>query len=95
MWHELRKVFDGLSDDPSIRAIVLSGAGEKSFSAGLDIQSASKEGSMFNPRPQDVSDTARHAFKVRKWALQFQECVSSIERCEKRKSRNIIMLGAL
>ncbi|KAH6983536.1 ClpP/crotonase-like domain-containing protein [Ilyonectria sp. MPI-CAGE-AT-0026] len=83
MWHELKKVFDGLSDDPSIRAIVLSGAGEKSFSAGLDIQSASKEGSMFNPRPEDVSDPARHAFKVRKWALQFQECVSSIERCEK------------
>ncbi|KAH7140344.1 putative delta-delta-dienoyl-CoA isomerase mitochondrial precursor [Dactylonectria estremocensis] len=83
MWHELKVVFDRLSDDPSVRAIVFSGAGDKSFSAGLDLQNASAEGSKFNPRPEDKLDAGRQAFKTRKWALEFQHCVSSIERCEK------------
>ncbi|KAM5364612.1 hypothetical protein ACJZ2D_011393 [Fusarium nematophilum] len=83
MWLEMKTVFDHLSKDPSVRAIVFSGAGEKAFSAGLDLHAAAQEGSMFNPRPQDVSDAGRHSFAVRRWATQFQQCISSIELCEK------------
>ncbi|KAH6869191.1 enoyl-CoA hydratase/isomerase family protein [Thelonectria olida] len=83
MWLELKKVFDHLSDDPSVRSIVFSGAGDKSFCSGLDLQYASQEGSAFVPRQEDIGDPARHAFKMRRWALQFQDCLTSIERCEK------------
>lgn len=85
MWLEMKAVFSQLSDDPSVRAIVFSGAGEKAFSTGLDLKAASQEGSMFIPRPQDIPDAARHAVAVRKWIINIQDCVSSIERCEKRK----------
>ncbi|OJI98828.1 hypothetical protein ASPVEDRAFT_80458 [Aspergillus versicolor CBS 583.65] len=83
MRFELRDIFDSLSVDPSVRAIVFSGAGDKAFSAGLDVVSANKEGTMFNPRPEDTIDAARHAVAVRRWAQDFQDCVTSIERCEK------------
>lgn len=86
MWHELRAVFDALSEDASVRVIVLSGAGEKAFSAGLDVASAAVPGSLFNPRAEDIADGARYATQARRFALQFQESISSIERCEKRKS---------
>ncbi|KAI8648242.1 hypothetical protein NCS57_01492300 [Fusarium keratoplasticum] len=83
MWLELKQVFDHLADDPCVRTIVFSGAGDKSFCSGLDIQNAAQEGSVFNPRQEDIGDPARRAFKVRRWALQFQDCLTSIERCEK------------
>lgn len=86
MWHELRAVFDTLSEDASVRVVVLSGAGEKAFSAGLDVASAAVPGSLFNPGAEDIADGARYATKVRRFALQFQESISSIERCEKRES---------
>jgi len=86
MWEELRTVFDNLSTDASVRAVVLSGAGEKAFSAGLDIQSASATGSVFNPRLEDAEDGARRATTIRRFAFDFQDCISSIERCEKRES---------
>jgi delta(3,5)-delta(2,4)-dienoyl-CoA isomerase len=85
MWLELKQVFDHLADDPSVRTIVFSGAGDMSFCSGLDLQNAAQEGSVFNPRQEDIGDPARRAFKVRRWALQFQDCLTSIERCEKRK----------
>jgi delta(3,5)-delta(2,4)-dienoyl-CoA isomerase len=37
MWLNLRKIFEALSDDPSVRAIVLSGAGH-AFTSGLDVK---------------------------------------------------------
>jgi delta(3,5)-delta(2,4)-dienoyl-CoA isomerase len=38
MWHNLSKIFTKLSHDPDVRAIVLTGAGERAFTAGLDVQ---------------------------------------------------------
>ena len=38
MWLNLRKLFEQLSSDPHVRAVVISGAGEKAFTAGLDVQ---------------------------------------------------------
>ncbi|KAF5006307.1 hypothetical protein FDECE_7318 [Fusarium decemcellulare] len=64
MWHEMKVVFDQLSEDPSVRAIILSGAGEKAFSTGLDLEAASQEGSIFNPTPQDIQDVGWHSFAM-------------------------------
>lgn len=77
-------VFKRLSEDDSVRAIILSGAGPRAFSAGLDIQWASTDRIAFNPPSSNEMDGARRATAIRRFALDFQECVSAIEQCEKR-----------
>lgn len=37
MWHDIRKIFDQLSEDENVRCILFSGAGDKAFCAGLDV----------------------------------------------------------
>ena len=81
MWLELRGVFDHLSTDPSTRAVVLSGAGPKAFTAGIDIQEMTQDGVLADRTSADV---ARRATQLRRQVLQFQDCLSSIERCDKR-----------
>ena len=83
MWLEMRQIFDSLSYSPSVRAIILTGAGPKAFTAGLDIQATSQAGPLA-PAPEDPSrDGARIATANRRHILEFQECVQSIEKCEK------------
>lgn len=81
MWLQLGGLFRRLSADPDVRAVVFSGAGDRAFCSGLDVQSAS-ESWVF----QDVvppSDAARHAIKMRRYIADFQDCISAIEKCEK------------
>ncbi|KAH9900067.1 ClpP/crotonase [Xylariomycetidae sp. FL2044] len=80
MWHEIGKIFARLSHDPEIRAVVLSGAGDRAFTAGLDVTAAS-QGSAISPA--GGADGARHATKLRRDIVGFQECISQIEKCEK------------
>ena len=63
MWIELRDIFDKLSRDSSVRAIVLSGAGEKAFTAGLDVQAAANSGPLASA---EGSDPARKATMIRR-----------------------------
>ncbi|KAL2006935.1 hypothetical protein VTN00DRAFT_9603 [Thermoascus crustaceus] len=79
MWLELRQVFSQLSHDPSVRAIVLSGAGDKAFTTGLDVKAASQ--TLF--ADDDIKDPARKAAQLRRHIDEFQDCVSAVERCEK------------
>lgn len=79
MWIELGQIFDKLSEDPDVRAIVLSGAGEKAFSSGLDVEAANKDGSFAKK-----GDVARLAVGFRRHLEEFQHQIASIERCEKR-----------
>lgn len=85
MWLELRDVFTTLSDDSSVRCVLLSGAGDKAFSAGLDLEWALQDRTVFNPSSDDQRDGARRATPIRRFALEFQECVSAVEKCEKRQ----------
>ena len=80
MWVELRVVFDTLSNSCSVRAVVLSGAGNKAFSTGLDVQQASKSGPLAASK---ADDPARAATSIRRHIREFQDCVSTIEKCEK------------
>lgn len=73
------QLFDQLSHDPSVRAIVLSGAGDKAFTAGLDVKAAS-EGLL---SADGDADPARKATALRRHIGSFQECVTAVERCEK------------
>jgi delta(3,5)-delta(2,4)-dienoyl-CoA isomerase len=80
MWLNLKKIFDQLSTDPSVRAIVLSGAGPKGFTAGLDVTAASQSGPLSANSSSDPSRTARH---VREHILDFQACITAVEACSK------------
>lgn len=83
MWLEMGAVFRQLSADPDVRAVVLSGAGERAFTAGLDVMAAS-EGAMLGGKdaPQDV---ARAAAVLRRHIYEFQDSVGAVEKCEKRE----------
>lgn len=84
MWLELRRVFDQLSRDSSVRAIVLSGAGERAFTAGLDVQAASQEdGGLVAATKSKNLDPARIAARLRRLVADFQDCITAVERCEK------------
>lgn len=84
VWLELRTVFEQLSTNPSVRAVVLSGSGERAFSVGIDLKWVSKEGSPFVPRSDENADPARRATALRRFGIEFQDCITSIEKCEKR-----------
>lgn len=82
-------MFDYLSHDSSTRVVILSGAGPKAFTAGLDVVAAS-QGPILAPvsssssSPSNESqDGARMATKIRRYIDEFQHCISAIERCEK------------
>lgn len=79
MWLELGQIFNQLSHDPSVRAIVLTGAGDKAFTAGLDVKAAS-EGVLSAERD---TDSARTATQLRRHITEFQDCITAVERCEK------------
>ena len=83
MWEALPQIFDRLSHDPNVRCILLSGNGDKAFSAGLDVQLASTSGPVSGADSND--DVARRAWKIRRHMYEYQNAVTSIERCEKRK----------
>ncbi|KAM5347389.1 hypothetical protein ACJ41O_010394 [Fusarium nematophilum] len=79
VWVEFAKVFDRLSTDPDVRAVVLSGAGERGFTAGLDVKDAGK--SLIEKAATD--DAARNATQLKRHIKEFQGCIAAIDRCEK------------
>jgi len=80
MWLEMKEIFDSLSFDSSVRAIVLSGTGPRAFTAGLDVQAATSGSPLF---AKDNVDVARKAVAIKRHVAEFQDCISSIEKCEK------------
>ncbi|PKS07649.1 hypothetical protein jhhlp_006255 [Lomentospora prolificans] len=82
MWLEFGDIFDKLSHDPDVRAVVLSGSGDKAFTAGLDVKAAAGEGAVMGG--EGVSeDIARKATNLRRFIYEFQECITKMEKCEK------------
>jgi delta(3,5)-delta(2,4)-dienoyl-CoA isomerase len=81
MWLNLSKIFTRLSHSPQIRSILLTGAGPRAFTSGLDVQAAS-QGQLTSPSTSDI-DPARKATALRRHIAEFQSCISSVEKCEK------------
>ncbi|KAM3079329.1 hypothetical protein ACMFMG_005763 [Clarireedia jacksonii] len=81
MWLEFRTVFDRLSYSSDVRSIILSGAGPRAFSAGLDVEAAAQGGILNNQK--GVVDVARKAQEIKRHVEEFQACISSVEKCEK------------
>lgn len=81
MFGEIRDVFNTLSHDPDVRVVVWSSAGERAFTAGLDVSESSTSGPV--GAPEEGKDFPRRAWAVRRHALNYQESVTALERCEK------------
>ncbi|RFU79778.1 delta3,5-delta2,4-dienoyl- isomerase precursor ech1 [Trichoderma arundinaceum] len=79
MWLEFGSVFRQLSADADVQAVVLSGAGDRAFTAGLDVQSAAQDGTF---TAKDL-DPARKAKKLRAQIDEFQSSIGAMEKCEK------------
>ncbi|CAK7263510.1 hypothetical protein SEPCBS57363_000595 [Sporothrix epigloea] len=79
LWTELGQAFVQLSKDAEVRAIVLSGAGERAFTAGLDVVAAGE----WNGEMANLPDTARRAAHMRRHILEMQASLTAIEQCEK------------
>ena len=88
MWVELGQIFDKFSHDPNVRGVIFSAAGEKAFTAGLDVMAASQGGAISGAGKVEI---ARQATTLRRHILEFQDCIGAIERCEKRMFLNQIV----
>lgn len=82
MWLEFGAVFRQLSADPDVRAVVLTGAGERAFTAGLDTQAAAVPGNVLDVTT--AADGSRKAAQLRRHIAQFQDSIGAMEKCEKR-----------
>ncbi|KAL1594410.1 hypothetical protein SLS60_010170 [Paraconiothyrium brasiliense] len=78
MWLNLSFIVKRLSHDPNVRSIILTGSGDRAFTAGLDVQAAS-QGTL----SQGSSDPARTATVLRRHIFEFQDCITALEKCEK------------
>lgn len=96
MWRHLGALFAQLSRDSSARAVVLAGSGEH-LSVGLDMHEASQGDILNGTTPTTTAegngkgqgegardDGARKAVRIMRYIEEFQECVSAVEKCEKR-----------
>ncbi|KAF2840117.1 ClpP/crotonase [Patellaria atrata CBS 101060] len=80
MWLNLSKLIRRMSYDPEVRCIILTGAGDRAFTAGLDVQAASQ--GLLSGNSPDI-DVARKANDIRRHILEFQDCITALEKCEK------------
>lgn len=84
MFTDIGSIFSKLSLDPDVRAIVLTAAGDRAFTAGLDVTAAANGPltgeSMADQKSEDV---ARKAWSLKRHIKEVQEPVTEIEKCEK------------
>ncbi|KAF2091967.1 ClpP/crotonase [Saccharata proteae CBS 121410] len=81
MWLSMRDLFGQLSHDPDVRVVVLTGGGDRAFCAGLDVQAASKSGVV--SQEHAGTDVGRRMNYNRRHMIEFQECITAVEKCEK------------
>jgi len=81
MWYELRGIFKHLSTHPDVRCIVISGAGDRAFTAGLDVQQASSGDAALSNN--SFVDPSRRAATLRRHILDYQDVISTVANCEK------------
>ena len=80
MFWSLGSIFNRISHDTDIRAVVLTGNGDRAFTAGLDVSAASETGAISRSGNEDP---ARRATMLRRHILEMQEPITAIEKCEK------------
>lgn len=98
MWLNLSAIFRRLSHDPNVRSIIMTGAGDRAFTAGLDVKVRRLRTLCFYLRnrlifslkaasqgtlSQSSADPARAATALRRHIFEFQDCITALEKCEK------------
>merc|ERR1712226_225279 len=78
-WIEWEQLFEQIHDDSEIRSVVVSAAGQKMFSAGIDL--AQLAGELGGIMGQD--DIGRKAFALKKMILRLQRPFNLIADCPK------------
>jgi enoyl-CoA hydratase len=76
LWQELRTTFRALDEDPSVRVVVLTGAGAH-FCAGIDLSMLGEIGSM----APDGACAGRARDALRRHILDLQDVLTTVERC--------------
>ncbi|MEL6122473.1 MAG: enoyl-CoA hydratase-related protein, partial [Bacteroidota bacterium] len=76
-WEEMKHIFDTMSDDPTVRVIILAGSG-KNFCAGIDLSLL-----MDLTRYTDISCEGRKREEIRKSIQFLQDSINAIEHCRK------------
>ena len=82
MWVGFSQLINRLSHDADVRAIVVTAAGDRAFTAGLDVQAASQGEALGLTQAAEL-DPARKAAYTRRHILEFQACITALEQCEK------------
>ena len=95
MFAELKDIFERVRLDKEVRCVVLTGAGERAFTAGIDLHGAfvvdvervGEEGEESGARRKEgEEDSYRKARRIRGTIVQFQTALSTVESCGKRMS---------
>lgn len=73
MRDELKAIWSGIADDPSIRAVVLTGAGDRYFCAGMDMKEAGERES-----PAERRDRLRSSRDIEQLAALPQPVVAAV-----------------
>ncbi|KAK9493896.1 ClpP/crotonase-like domain-containing protein [Lipomyces doorenjongii] len=77
-WTQLRDIFHLISADPNIRVAILSGAGERAFTSGLELSPE-----LFTMLNGGDYEEERARFMTRRAIRDFQDSISAIENCSK------------
>lgn len=73
MWQGLADAGDAINYEPEVRVVIITGAGDRAFSSGLDLkQAANREASYSGPRTREGYD----ALKVSKYSFSVFEALS-------------------
>jgi enoyl-CoA hydratase len=75
-WRELRETFRALDEDPTVRVVVLAGAG-RHFCAGIDLGMLAEIGGV----AQGTADPGRAREALRRTILDLQDVLTTVERC--------------
>ena len=77
MWQEIRSAMHWADSTPEVRCVVMQGAG-KHFTAGIDLAMLASLNSQIKG-----ADEGRTREKLRRFILDLQDTLSSIEQCRK------------
>ena len=76
-WQELETTFNEISDNDSVRVVVLSGGESKHFCAGIDLEM------LMSVVHSEIKCEGRRREQIRKFVQQLQAPINAIENCTK------------
>ncbi|KAI8320237.1 ClpP/crotonase [Martensiomyces pterosporus] len=82
MWRDIGRCFREFKTDGDVRCVVLSGSGSM-FTAGLDLKEAASNPRFNGTGDDENADVARKGYYHRLHIMDWQDCFSAVETCDK------------